>query len=333
MKYVSETIEYVRRFPEGAVPLVAGIKKSARFSDILHSRGMRPRVFGLIHTTPSAHYTAHALASLITHTPLRNEDKVVVIENDESRIDPGPLGRSVQIIKNDNPRGFAENGNVLVRLALEHRSDLIFMNNDIVLTPGWSDPILRDADAILSPLSNREFQYVLGPLHTRVSMDLNDLVPHMSLLPQLVEMHRQRADGYLRVLVLPFFCVRIPLPVLEKVGCFDPAFGKGGAEDYDYCLRAVLSDIPIKYALGSYIIHFGGKSSWSGAETAQQQREREEKFHRAFREKWGEQLWHMALQSEDHDSLAGPVAAEIQEGRYRDLVIRTASSPIPPVKL
>lgn len=289
-------------------------------------------LFGLIHTQASSLYTPYALDSFFECTPLRDDDQLILIENDSSTVETARFGSRVQVLRSERPQSFAENGNILIQQALKRSTDLVFMNNDLYFTPGWLEPILADSESILSPLSNRELQYTLDPLKTAVSMELTDLLPHLTLLPKIVEIHRQRSQGYMRVLILPFFCVRIPLAALHAIGSFDTDFGKGGAEDYDYCLRAVLSDIPVKYALNSYIIHFGGKSTWSGAETAEQQRNREERFHHVFREKWGERLWQLALGVESEASLTLDDFPELKEGRYKELAMRLAPSPLPPLR-
>ena len=100
--------------------------------------------------------------------------------------------------------------------------------------------------------------------------------------------------------VLPFFCVRIPQQVAQAVGNFDERFGKAGGEDYDYCLRAYLAGFSVQFALRSYLLHFGGKSTYSGAESDVEQTAREEKFRSEFRQKWGDGLADLILREQQN---------------------------------
>ena len=43
-------------------------------------------------------------------------------------------------------------------------------------------------------------------------------------------------------------------------------------------------------AQASYLVHFGGRATWSGPETREQWAAREQNFIRAFNDKWGQTL-------------------------------------------
>lgn len=271
------------------------------------------RVFAMVTTSGSASYTPHALASFFKHTPLRPEDRFYLIDND------GDYSASsyprCELVKNDVPRGFAENANWAIEHALSAEADLFFLNNDIILTAGWLDPLLDPSAGIVTPLSNREVQYaasvqILKNQHIAelfccsMTMGLEEYLGHEASLDAIVATHRRTSQGFLPVLALPFFCVKLPYAVMRAVGPFDTSFGRGGGEDYDYALRAHLASFPVHYALGSYVLHFGGKSSWSGVETPDQQRTREAHFRSVFRAKWGDAL-HDLILKEDASVIAG----------------------------
>jgi GT2 family glycosyltransferase len=100
--------------------------------------------------------------------------------------------------------------------------------------------------------------------------------------------------GQKKSLILPFFCVKIPYAVYSRVGPMDENFGRGSAEDSDYCLRAWLAGFEVRHALQSYVLHFGGKSSWAG-ETKRESEERMKKFRELFEKKWGAALADLVL--------------------------------------
>jgi len=150
----------------------------------------------------------------------------------------------------------------MITEALATASDLFFMNNDVIYTDDWLTPLLGNDRAILSPVSNREVQYagsavVVSTQHVattmvlKAPMDLSEYLESPRMFQALAEAHRKTGSGYLPLLVFPFFCVKLPLPVLQSVGKFDEAFGRAGGEDYDYALRAWLAGFEVKLALKS----------------------------------------------------------------------------------
>ena len=105
-------------------------------------------------------------------------------------------------------------------------------------------------------------------------------------------------SGYLRVLTLPFFAVKIPYAIYSVVGPLDESFGVGGGEDKDYCVRCYQRGFEIRFALNSYILHFQGKSTWRGAETREETAARDRFYSARFKEKWGEPLFRLMIFNE-----------------------------------
>ena len=253
-----------------------------------------PNTFGMITTKSSREYTPVAIETFFKHTSFdETTDRFTLIDNDGSFADELPA--NVSLKANDTPKGFAANMNQIIEEALERESNAILLNNDLYFLPGWlREDDLRD-DTITSPLSNREVPYETPDISCPVEMQLDVVDGKEEALLQLVELHRERSKGQMNVLIAPFFAIYLPYPILKAVGKLDENFGLGGGEDYDYCLRAVLSGFRIQYALHSFLIHFGGKSSWSGAEEKAAQRAREEQFIDHFIKKWNGDLLKFAL--------------------------------------
>jgi GT2 family glycosyltransferase len=267
-------------------------------------------IFGMVSTSSSVEYTVHAVRSFFQNTALAANDLFFLIDNDAS-FDPALLAAlpDCRYLCNASPLSFAQNVNQMIERCRRQPADLYFLNNDVIFTPGWLEPLRVDRPSILSPLCNREVQYassvviaktshVANVFLLKVSMELSDYLGNEAALNAVAEAHRRTIGGYLKVYVHPFYCVKIPYPILEAVGRFDERFGAGGGEDFDYCLRTYLAGFSVEYALGSFNLHFGGKSSWSGAESGEEQQSRVERYHRTFLEKWGRQLYELILKED-----------------------------------
>ena len=267
-------------------------------------------IFGMISTRTSLPYTALGLRSFAQHTAVRPGDRFILIDNDCSLTDELAIAENfpipIRLDLNPEPRGFATNFNRLIDESLDQQEDLYLLNNDLVFTPNWRAALEVDNTSILSPLSNREVQYassvivpktshILNLLVLEQAMKIDDIAGNEAAFSAIAEAHSKSVHGYHQVFVLPFFCTRLPLTVMQRVGRLDESYGKGGGEDFDYCLRAHLLGCRVTFALSSFVLHFGGKSSWSGAETSNEQQQRETSFQRVFREKWGDSLFELIL--------------------------------------
>lgn len=249
------------------------------------------KVFGMVTTRSSWEYTSYALKSFFRKTKLESEDKVFLIDNDESFEEEASwFSPQLEIVKNEAPLSFASNLNQTMKIAEQKSADLYFLNNDLIFTDEWLLPLLSNNSAILSPLSNREVQYEAGGITWSNTMKLSEYLGKEAALRELVKLHKEKLQGEKKVISLPFFCIKIPHAVYSVVGPMDESFGIGGAEDNDYCLRAALAGFEIKYALQSYVLHFSGKSTWAGGETKDETEERCRRFRSVFQDKWGEKL-------------------------------------------
>lgn len=248
-------------------------------------------IFGMVTTKHSREYTDYALRSFLKNTPLGAQDLLYLIDNDQSFLFPPDLISSpIEVIQNENPLSFAANVNQIMQKAAAQEANLFFLNNDIIFPPGWLEPLLREKTAIVSSVSNSEIPYQNASFICKFGMDLSDYLGHEQQFEAITQYHHKRVSGYKRVHSLPFYCVKIPHIVYRTVGPLDETFGPGGAEDKDYCIRAYLEGFEVQYALDSYVLHFQGKSTWRGAESAEETRCRDKKYVTAFHKKWGEEL-------------------------------------------
>ncbi|MFN8390537.1 MAG: hypothetical protein U0136_09630 [Bdellovibrionota bacterium] len=278
-------------------------------------------IFAMITTKHSGDYTPYAVGSFFTHTPFSPVDRFFLIDNDRSGVTGLPA--SVNVIENPQPLSFAANVNQMLRVATEESADLFFLNNDLIFTEGWLNPLAAQLPALLSPLSNREVQYETEGFTWKNALSLTDYIGRERELQNLARFHRTRMQGYKSVISLPFFCIKIPHSVYSKVGELDESFGRGGAEDNDYCLRACLAGFTVQYALSSYVLHFSGKSTWSGAESQSETAERCQRFRSFFEQKWGAELVKLYIDQDMTPLEADPALLELAKKEdFRSLLER-----------
>ena len=289
----------------------------------------RPNLFGMVTTAASRHYTPLALRSFFTHTPLSEDDRFILIDNDADFELPAdvPVDR-ITLVRPDAPQGFAANGNLLLREARARGADLFFMNNDLVFTRGWLEPLLVDRAALLSPMSNAQVTGTAGGFALQPFMDLADYTGNEAAVEAIAGRLRASSQGYRMTPSVAFFCIRIPQAVYEAVGGFDERFGKGGGEDRDYAARAWMAGIPQEFALQSFVLHFQGKSTWRGVETPEQQKTRDAQYTQAFQQKWGPALTYAFLGGDwNLFRTDASIAKKLDAGDYGAVVRRLKSRP------
>ncbi len=295
---------------------------------------MARRIFGMITTAASGEYTPYALETFFTHTPLTSTDQFFLLDNDGDSDPSLSKEHPVKLIRNRSPLGFAENMNLILREAYKCRADAVLLNNDLIFSDSWLGSASQPESTISSPLSSRELQYHAGSLSCTNPMSLDQYVGREHLLAEVVSQHRTRMVGEMNVLVLPFFAVTIPAEVISEIGLLDESFGKGGGEDYDYCLRAILSGFTAHYLLNNYIIHFGGRSSWASDKLPDDQIARNAQFFSRFNEKWGASLTDIILR-ENHSIILEDVSYSslAERGALKILVetllLKESKSPPP----
>jgi GT2 family glycosyltransferase len=253
-------------------------------------------IFAMVTTRHSNNYTNYALSSLIEQTRLQPGDEIILIDNDGAYGElPVECRDRVNIRRNDKPRSFAANLNQTLDVASQQRADVVFLNNDLIFSPRWFEPLQVQGAFLMSPLSNAEVPYDYEDLHCKLGMNLDDYLGKENLFREVVRRHRNRMHGYSKVIAFPFFAVKIPHSVYSIVGPLDESFGVGGGEDKDYCIRCYQHGFEFQLALNSYLLHFQGKSTWRGAETPEQTAARDRVFMERFKQKWGSALFDLLI--------------------------------------
>lgn len=159
-----------------------------------------------------------------------------------------------RVILNERNLGYAAANN---RAAVVARGEfLALLNNDLVLTPRWLEPLL-DAHALLGPsraglIGNVQLDAKSGALdHAGIVIDVQGKPVHLRNLPP-------RAARRTRTLWTPpaltGACLLVSRALWTQLGGFDAAFMNGG-EDIDLCFRARAAGRTNAVALDSVIRH------------------------------------------------------------------------------
>ena len=261
---------------------------------------MNARLFGMITSASSMDYTPRALDSFFVNTAFTENDEFYLIDNDN--VYTQPVDDRVTIIRNLKPLSFSHNVNQLINIAKQADSDLIFLSNDIILTPDWLPPLEAVDNTIVIPSCNQTHQYYTPLVQLASLIDWENYNHNYEELHNIVLHHRQTVTGYFDLLLMPFYVFRLPKNVYNAVGLLDTEYINGG-EDVDYRLRAILAGFDVKYAAASYIIHFYGKSTWRSQEDQAQIEDRNKKYRARFKEKWGEDLLNLMILGGDPNSV------------------------------
>ncbi|MDR3515208.1 MAG: glycosyltransferase [Azospirillaceae bacterium] len=252
-------------------------------------------LFMMVTTARSTAYTRMALASFLAHTPLGPDDRVILIDNDGAAAPPAN-GR-VELVRNRWPMGFAANVNQVLEWARGSAADLVVLNNDIIFTPGWLPPLLVDDRAILLPMTNQHVEYHVGDVVFPAFLDLDGYLGREGELRAAARQHAATwaEAAVFRPLHLSFHAFRLSHTVLTTLGPFDEHFGPAGGEDGDYRIRAHLAGFDVRCAPTSFVLHFGGRSTWRSGEADSERDAREATMLARFRAKWGDDLTELFL--------------------------------------
>ena len=282
-------------------------------------------LFAMVTLKSSHLYTGYAIKSFFKNTELHDDDEFLLIDNDGCELGKLSIYKKIKIIKNRFPLSFAENVNQAIDWAIKNKKNLIFLNNDIIFTKNWAKPLQADSKNISLPVNNQLFPYEsnCGKLKLRETMNLEDFKENYTLLDEIVEKHKKKfkAHQQLRALLMPFFCFKIPYPILNEVGFFDKIF-VCGAEDVDYRIRCAEKGYDVNFLADSYLLHFHGKSTWDGNETLSETEERNKIYTEVFLKKWGTKLTRIFLTRKDFLDILNDNKVEdlFKKGRFGDLI-------------
>lgn len=163
------------------------------------------------------------------------------------------------IIENSENLGFTKSINRGLKQTAP--SDVIILNSDARVTPGWIDGIRRAAAsgfriATVTPMSDRAGAFSAPKLGNE-----NPLPPGVDEITYARCFRRRGRGLYPSVPTGNGFCMFINRACLEEIGAFDEvAFPRGYGEENDFCMRAVRAGWKNLIDDRTYIFHDRAKS-------------------------------------------------------------------------
>jgi GT2 family glycosyltransferase len=162
---------------------------------------------------------------------------------------------AVRVILQPENLGYAAANNA--GAALARGEFLALLNNDLIFTPRWLEPMLA-AHRAYGPraglVGNLQLDATTGALdHAGITINLQGKPEHLRSLP-LPSRLSPLAPRRRRVAAVTGACVLVRRTLWEKLGGFDPAF-INGCEDVDLCLRAADAGHVNLVALRSVVRH------------------------------------------------------------------------------
>ena len=245
-----------------------------------------PSYYCMVSNHNTEQYTELALQSFFKHTQLKEEDKFFLIDND-GQFKLSNYQQHITLITNNTPKTFAENMNLVMKLAFLDKADFIGLNNDLVFTENWNQNFGK-SKVISIPLCNQKLTGEYGSLKIKSAMDLEDYQGKENELNEFVKGIDSQSLN-IDTTVVGFHCFHIPHEIIFQVGFLDENF-KNGGEDIDYRLRAQQCGFDVDVNYCSYVLHFCGKSTWRSGESKKETRKRYEQYKKYFEKKWGKDL-------------------------------------------
>lgn len=251
---------------------------------------MKPTLYVLLACKSTNEYTTLAVDSFLKNTILNKDDQFIVIDNDGIDI---PCN-TVKVIHNDIPQTFAKNSNTAIELA--NGRNVIVLSNDVVFPLKWNEFLNHYDNMLLLPSCNQTQTYTVSNLSLTHTMNIREYGNNHNLLNIISRYHINLTQSvFFETLLMSFYVFRLSETVYNQVGLLDERFGIAGGEDIDYRVRSIILNIPVKFYNKSYLLHFGGKSTWDGPETAMDIQNRNVQYRDKFVQKWGEDLAELLL--------------------------------------
>lgn len=203
-------------------------------------------------------YTELCLRSLAYAQKQNPELRVeyIVVDNASHDETPEELQKipGLKVILNKKNLGFAAGNNVGIRAA--SGKDIVLLNNDTVVAPGWLARLHRHAQTIdrigvLGPSTNTESGQAL------YGTKYNSLTDFFSYNGEIGE---KNEGGWELAKKISGLCMYIPRHTIDTVGLLDTDYGIGYFEDDDYCLRVQDAGLRAVWAKDTYVHHFGSIS-------------------------------------------------------------------------
>jgi GT2 family glycosyltransferase/glycosyltransferase involved in cell wall biosynthesis len=140
------------------------------------------------------------------------------------------------------------------------RADVVLLNSDTVVTEGWLEAIARCAQSdpsigTITPFSNNA-EICSYPRFCADNRWPEGLDPE----PTRAAIARAAVPTYPDLPTGVGFCMFVRRALIDAIGAFDPAFGRGYGEENDFCLRAARAGWRNVLCDDAFVLHLGGRS-------------------------------------------------------------------------
>ena len=158
--------------------------------------------------------------------------------------------------------GIPRNMNLGLLRAVSGGYDYVFiLNSDIVMPLNMVNAMIRVAESnagvgSVTAWSNNVSVFSLPNSDTTGLLKRQDTVDWLS-----AELEREFGAMAIDIPTGVGFCLMIPVPVIEKVGLFDPVYGRGYCEEVDWCLRSRARGFRAVLAPSAFVFHQGSGST------------------------------------------------------------------------
>jgi glycosyltransferase involved in cell wall biosynthesis len=141
-------------------------------SNIQQNQITAPVYYCMVTTDKSKKYTDLGIETFFRYTDFKNQDRFFLIDNDNMH-QLTQYTDKITKISNNTPKTFAENMNLVMKLAFLDKADFIGLNNDLVFTENWNQNFGKNK-VISVPLCNQKLTGEYGSLKIESAMDLED---------------------------------------------------------------------------------------------------------------------------------------------------------------
>jgi len=214
--------------------------------------------------------TQATIASLQATLPQGLEHEIILVDDgstDGTRAWLATLREPFRVVLHERNQGYAAANNHGAAIA---RGDVLaLLNNDLVLTPRWLEPML-DLHRRLGPtaglVGNIQREVATGAIdHAGIFINSKGKPEHARTLPWWSWIPGTRAQT---VAMVTGACVLIDRGLWQRLGGFDEAY-INGCEDVDLCLRARQDGRVNAVALRSTVYHHVSSSAGRKARNEQ----------------------------------------------------------------
>ncbi|MBC7632002.1 glycosyltransferase [Aeromicrobium sp.] len=160
--------------------------------------------------------------------------------------------RPVQVVQRRDNQGFVRTSNQIFELS--GQSDVLLVNSDVIVSPGWAECLQRIADRYSSCAT------VTAATNHGTLAALPDFQKVVDWRDVLAGRYPSSAEQVATLPTAIGHCVYIRRTALDLLGPFDLAFGEGYGEEVDFSQRALRAGFHHLLACDVFVYHFGSES-------------------------------------------------------------------------